>query len=142
MNTTAVETHKTNTAPIIATLRWFDLIYQLHSFEFWRTTECTGRESGRQQMKRISSWLYQSTHFAHHVNDMREIMNLSVIFNRNIFTKTAQVIPGQIYQHDMLRIFFWIFHEFFGHSLILFFITCSSKSAGNRMNNSLSIFNQ
>ena len=36
MITTAIKTHKTNAAAVVAACRWFKIIYQLHRFYFWR----------------------------------------------------------------------------------------------------------
>src|SRR5205823_577076 len=41
----SVETHKTNSAPIVIARCWLEGVDQFHGFKFRRSAQCTGRKS-------------------------------------------------------------------------------------------------
>src|SRR6478735_2168410 len=53
---------------------------------------------------------------------------------------TTQIIPGQINEHNVFGIFFWIAQKFFSQTIILGIVSCAAKRSCNGINSGLAIF--
>ena len=66
---------------------------------------------------------------------VRIILYFTVAFDFNIAGVAAEIISGQVNQHNMLGIFFQVSRQLLGKQLVFFVIAGAPESPGNGIDN-------
>ena len=74
------------------------------------------------------------------MNHVRIELHFTIGFHNHIVGIAAQVVAGEVDQHHMFGIFFWVLAQSFGQFAVLFIVSGAFKSSGNGVNVSFVVF--
>ena len=118
------------------------LLDDLHGPDFGRAADRARREGGGQQIERVQVIVELAHHVADDVHDMAEALHghHHGRLDRAEFAYPAQIIAGQIHQHDVLGPLFGISQQIFGQTGVLLGRTSPPSCARNGVNLSNAVF--
>ena len=108
----------------------FILADELHRTNFGRTAERTCGEGVEECQDGVGFLVQLARHTAHQMDDMAVVLHVLVEIYLHTMAITAQVIAGEVDQHDVFGVFLRVFSQQFGCLAVGLGITgaaCSSR---------------
>lgn len=138
----AVEAQVANAAAVKTAVLVFVFVDQLHGPVLGCARERTRREGISHQLDRRDVRVDLARHRRDEVDHVGEILNFLEYIHLDLRTVAAEVIAGEVHEHDVLGVFLGVVKEFARHVLVLLVVAGAAKSARNGVHRGRAVVDQ